>query len=58
MPHELREIPEIDPLATLLAPYEMLSLIFRDNAEARSKISREVTHWAALAPVCCETGWS
>jgi len=44
MPHELREIPVIDLYATLLALYEVLGLVFRGNAESRSKISREVTH--------------
>jgi len=44
MLQNLGEIPVIDPLATLLAPYEMPGLIFRDNAEARAKISRQVTH--------------
>jgi hypothetical protein len=44
MLQNLGEIPVIDPLATLLAFYEMLGLVFRNNAEARAKISREVTH--------------
>jgi hypothetical protein len=44
MLEDLREIPAINPLATDLAFYEMLGLIFRGKAEARSKISREVTH--------------
>ena len=46
MLHDLREIPVIDPFATLLALYEMLGLVFRGNAESGSKISREVTHGA------------
>jgi hypothetical protein len=55
----LGEIPGIDPLATGLALYEMLVLIFRSNAEARSKISREVTHAhqplisGGSKPLCC-----
>ena len=53
MLHDLREIPVIDPFATLLALYEMLGLVFRGKSEARSKISREVAHgafdpWARL----------
>jgi hypothetical protein len=47
-----REIPGIDPLATLLASYEMLGLVFRNNAEARAKISREVTH-GGIDPRAC-----
>jgi hypothetical protein len=46
MLHDLREIPVIDPFATLLALYEMLGPVFRDNAESHSKISWEVTHGA------------
>ena len=41
---DLREIPVIDPLATDLALYEMLGLIFRGNAKSLSKILREVAH--------------
>ena len=48
MLHDLREIPVIDPFATLLALYEMLGLVFRGNAESGSKISREVTHGAIV----------
>jgi hypothetical protein len=54
MLHDLREIPVIDPFATLLALYEMFGLVFRGNAESRSKISREVSHdhrsWAWAGP--------
>ena len=46
MLHDLREIPVIDPFATLLALYEMPRPVFRDNAESHSKISWEVTHGA------------
>jgi hypothetical protein len=46
MLHDFREIPVIDPFATLLALYEMLGPVFRDNAESLSKISWEVTHGA------------
>jgi hypothetical protein len=39
MLHDLREIPVIDPFATLLALYEMFGLVFRGYGESRSKIS-------------------
>jgi hypothetical protein len=48
MLHDLREIPVIDPFATLLALNEMLGLVFRGNPESGSKISREVTHGAIV----------
>jgi len=54
MLEDFREIPVIDPLATVLALYEMLVHVFRGNAESLSEILREMTHalidpWLALA---------
>jgi hypothetical protein len=56
MLHDLREIPVIDPSATLHALYEMLGRFFRSNAESPSKISWEVTHGTFRAVEPCLPG--